>query len=634
MGTIRNLWVWAILLSFQVNSKELIREFHSDITLHPSGLIEVTETIEVKAEGIQIRRGIFRDFPTQYMGAWLTQKEVGFEVQSVLRNGEAEAHHLKPLKNGFRVYVGSASTVIPPGVHRYQLTYTTDRQLGYFDHHDEFYWNVTGNGWDFDILKASVTIHVPDGAVDQVFDQQAWTGYQGEQLQYFETVNTERALGFKITRPLAANQGLTIGLSFPKGIFAPPPFDLARFLSNNLVWILTVLMALAYASFCFVAWLRYGKDPEPGVIVAHYRSPKNLSPALAHFIENEAVNDKTLTAAILSLAVKGYVHIKQYKNSYLLTKKTANTPLTEGEQIVFDQLFLYDNKLKVDKSYCSRLSSAKSRLTSWLNKEYRNSCFKDNRFYVIWAWVISAAVFLSGTLLLYQPTLSFGDMMVVGFGLVTVSVFAAGFFMATPILFAVVVLGVLALTFADLLQWMLDHKTWLMFTGALVFMNLIFAWLMRSPTLYGRHLKNEVDGLKMYMRAAEEHRLDMLNPPAMDKTHFEALFPYALALGLENRWAAHFAALFNTDEVESKSSYQPEWFDSHYHGSFSSTTFSAATRAMGRSMAVAAVKPVSKSSSVSSYSSSSSSYSSSSSSYSSSGGSSGGGGGGGGGGGW
>ncbi len=634
MGTMRNLWVWAVLLSFQVSSKELIREFHSDITLHSSGLIEVTETIEVKAEGIQIRRGIFRDFPTQYMGAWLTQKEVGFEVQSVLRNDEVEPFHVESLNNGFRVYIGSGSVTIPPGVHRYQLTYTTDRQLNYFDEHDEFYWNVTGNGWDFDILKASVTIHVPDGVVDQVFDQQAWTGYQGEQDQHFEITNEATALGYQVTRPLAAYQGLTIGLSFPKGIFQPAPFDLAGFLSNNLVWILSALMALIYGIFCWVAWYRFGKDPEPGVIVAHYRPPKNLSPALAHFLENEGVNDKTLTAAILSLAVKGYLHIKQYKNSYVLRKKSANTPLTEGEQLVFDQLFLFDSQVKVDKSYCSRLSSAKNKLTSWLNKEYKSSCFKDNRFYVIWAWVISVTVFLTGTLLLYQPTLSFSDMLAVGFGLVTVSVFVGGFFVAAPILFAVVVLGVLALTFADLLQWMLDHKTWLMFTGALVFMNLFFAWLMRSPTIYGRHLKNEVDGLKLYMKAAEEHRLDMMNPPAMDKSHFESLFPYALALGLENRWAAHFAALFNTEKVESKSSYQPEWFDSHYHGSFSSTSFSAATRAMGRSMAVAAVKPISKSSSGSSYSSSSSSYSSSSSSYSSGGGSSGGGGGGGGGGGW
>ena len=45
---------------------ERILSFDSNIVVRQDGSIEVTETIRVRAEGKQIRRGIYRDFPTDY----------------------------------------------------------------------------------------------------------------------------------------------------------------------------------------------------------------------------------------------------------------------------------------------------------------------------------------------------------------------------------------------------------------------------------------------------------------------------------------------------------------------------------------------------------------------------------------
>jgi hypothetical protein len=45
---------------------EAILDYHSDVTLQPDGSMRVTETIEVNSRGIQIRHGIYRDFPTEY----------------------------------------------------------------------------------------------------------------------------------------------------------------------------------------------------------------------------------------------------------------------------------------------------------------------------------------------------------------------------------------------------------------------------------------------------------------------------------------------------------------------------------------------------------------------------------------
>ena len=49
---------------------ERILGFHSEIRVMSDGIIEVTETIKVRAEGNRIRRGIYRDFPTEYQDSY------------------------------------------------------------------------------------------------------------------------------------------------------------------------------------------------------------------------------------------------------------------------------------------------------------------------------------------------------------------------------------------------------------------------------------------------------------------------------------------------------------------------------------------------------------------------------------
>ena len=57
----------ALLLVFWMacgaQAEEVIRDYHADITVLPDATLEVTETITVNAEGNDIKRGIFRDFP-------------------------------------------------------------------------------------------------------------------------------------------------------------------------------------------------------------------------------------------------------------------------------------------------------------------------------------------------------------------------------------------------------------------------------------------------------------------------------------------------------------------------------------------------------------------------------------------
>jgi len=128
---------------------ERVVDFHSAIRIQADGVIDVTERIVVEAEGREIRRGILRDFPTDYRDRFGHRVRVPFDVLDVQRDGSAEPWSLERLSNGARVRIGRADALLPAGTHVYEIHYRTARQIGYFADHDELYWNVNGNGWTF-----------------------------------------------------------------------------------------------------------------------------------------------------------------------------------------------------------------------------------------------------------------------------------------------------------------------------------------------------------------------------------------------------------------------------------------------------------------------------------------------------
>ena len=119
--------------STDAQADERILSFVSDVTINQDASLNVTETIRVRSEGQQIKRGIVREFPTSYRDRGGTQFRVGFEVLSVRRDGKAEDFHIKKIANGKAVYIGNADRFLTPGTYAFEITYRTTRQLGHFE---------------------------------------------------------------------------------------------------------------------------------------------------------------------------------------------------------------------------------------------------------------------------------------------------------------------------------------------------------------------------------------------------------------------------------------------------------------------------------------------------------------------
>jgi uncharacterized membrane protein len=145
--------------------------------------------------------------------------------------------------------------------------------------------------------------------------------------------------------------------------------------------------------------------------------------------------------------------------------------------------------------------------------------------------------------------------------------------------------------------------------------NVAFYHLLERPTLKGRGVLDHLEGFRAYLGAPDDGRLH----GDERRSQFEMYLPFAIALGLSERWSAAFEDVLTPALVDGTRVDPTPWY-THDHDSASYRTSDFAT-ALGSGLS-------------SSLSSASSPPSSSSGGGSSGGGSSGGGGGGGGGGGW
>ncbi len=146
-----SLFILLIVLAQAALALERIKDYDTLITVMPDGELSIVEIITVNAEHQQIKRGIYRDFPTVYVGADGVRRKVGFDLQLVRRSGSSEPFKLVERQNGVRIYIGNKNQFIPKGSRQYELFYTTDRQLQFFEDRVELYFNVIPHKFKFPI---------------------------------------------------------------------------------------------------------------------------------------------------------------------------------------------------------------------------------------------------------------------------------------------------------------------------------------------------------------------------------------------------------------------------------------------------------------------------------------------------
>jgi len=566
---------------------ERITSFNSAGTVYRNGEIEVTETIIVRAEGRVIRRGIFRDLPTQRGRYWYGPHRVGFDVVSVTRDGQPEPWRLERRGYYARIYIGDPDVFLRSGNYTYTLTYRTDRQIAFLPDRDELEWNVTGNFWAFPIDRATATIRAPAG--HQVIDLSAVTGAFGDRGRAAVAEITDIGVGtVETTAVLGAGEGVTLTAAFPPGSVTPPdrPAQLAYLLRDGrTVWI-GLIGLLVVVAYYLTVWWEYGKDPEPDTIYARYTPPEGIGPAACRYILNMGWDPKGFTAAIVNLAAKGFVTISEFdRDKYKLTRtdrSAKQSELTPGETAV--ALRLFGEKLWTSFVFRSEhhaiVEGARKDLRRSLKEDFENIYFHKNKT------LLSVGTGLSATALGSMAAVSDTGL---AMGIVAAAAAMLGYALyplclgawtrfgrgegavisfSSTMFFALILGGqIIGEAGVSVITWLTTAPP--LEIGLIVFvvaLNLLFYHLMKAPSLMGRKVMDHVEGFRHYLQVAEKDRMNFHNPPDITPEIFEAYLPFAIALDVENEWGEQFdLSLDRVGGQRYRDSYEPSWYDSDYH---------------------------------------------------------------------
>jgi uncharacterized membrane protein YgcG len=554
---------------------ERVLDFHSEIRIEASGELVVTERIAVQAEGREIRRGILRDFPTDYRDRAGSLVRVPFSVVQVLRDGRPEPYGLEQLSNGTRIRIGSGNVFLSRGRHEYHITYRTGRQVGFFADHDELYWNVNGNGWTFSFDAISARVTLPAQTPADRIKAEAYTGPFGARGRDYTTRVEDGGASLAATRALARGEGLTIVVSFPKGIVHQPTARerLSWFLHDNRAAAAGGIGFLVLLAFLWWRWNLVGRDPREGPKFPRYEAPSGVGPAGARYIDKMGFDDRCIAALLLGLGQRGVIKIQKSAGAYALERSAAAVASwLPGEKPVLDHLLPRpDTRTTIGRTYDPTVLAARKAAESAITAHFGEKLFSKNYGSLFTGLVIAIGVIL--VMLHYVAPLS--HMVIAGVAMLVV-------------------------------LWL--FKRWL-----------------PAYSVEGRRMEDAIVGLRQYLSVAEADDLKRLKAPPQTKEEFAKFLPYAVALDVEKTWADRFAKTLGAAAIAAAVADYYSSSDSGGYFGDGSGSFASGLSSLGETISSAAVPPGS---------SSGSSGGGGGGGSSDSGGSSGGGGGGGGGSGW
>ncbi len=527
-------------------SGEHIKNFESTISVQKDGSIEVQEQILYDFDSLQ-RHGIYRDIP------YIIPKDNGkkykydLTVEKVVdEKGENYQKSILYENGNVRIKIGDPNHTIT-GVHAYKISYAVRGAIGYFDKHDELYWNATGLGWTVPIATASAHIRLPDGVKVSDIKVACYTGAYKSTTQDCTSDISSADVSFSTTRDpstgsgqvLGANEGLTTIVGFPKNIVAYlPALEVISFWDTALGKLTAVLIGLAiflsvvawyivYPLWIALKWYRYGRDPKvpAGPTRAWYDPPvaghgRRLTPGETGALIDESVSMADISATIVDLARRGYLKIdeRKKKDFYFIRKKEYkdDVELLDFERKLLDGIFSTGDDVRI----------------------------KDKKLYETIVDVKKA---------LYAQ------------------IVADGFFLESP---EKVRTYYTVICIVGLCTWNIP-----LFLSAL-----IFGRAMPRKTEAGAIAANIARSLKNFL-VTQERQLEF---QAKYQYWFEKLLPFAVAYGVEKIWADRFK---NFDLKN------PDWYSSYSGSTFRSSMFVGSLNSSFSSIASAATPPTSSSSS-------------------------------------
>jgi uncharacterized membrane protein len=510
----------------------IINALVSYLIIQTDGTVTVKESITVDFKSEE-KHGIYRDIPYVYEDENGEKTYTEIAVLQVSQDGKNAEYKVDKNGTDLRIRIGDPDKTIS-GKHHYLLTYTATGVLRSFETHDELYWNATGNNWDVRIEKAVASVSVPGDKIEKVTCYYGYTGYQGECAS--EIIDTRTAV-YTTRGALDQREGMTIVAGYTKGMVpiltVPPPKTLGLQDFINPVSIGAFLLA-AVGGIVGVLWywMKNGRDfwfktrqildpsarQETMPLGAHettvveFESPEKLRPAEIGVLMDERADTLDVTATIIDLATRGYLHITEEPKKWLFgttdyelkKEKADENKLLSYEKMLLNRLFTTGDTVKLSalkQQFYDDLAAVKKSLYSDVMSKQLFAGNPEN-VRMAHAGAGFAVIFIGGLLIVLGANIIQGTIITFAAGLIT-----AGLFL------------------------------------------MIISQIMPRRTAKGRELFQRAKGYELFIGGAEKYRQQFFEKKHM----FNEILPYAIVFGLTDKFAKAMKDLGLTPT-------QPTWY--------------------------------------------------------------------------
>ncbi len=502
-----------------------IERFDARIIVNVDGSLDVEETIRAKFTGSW--NGIYRKVPVEYRTPqgfkWSVRLDLlsaaDAEGQPLRTESGREDHFIK-----YQMWVPGANDAVRTVV----LRYRAHNALRFFEDHDELYWNVTGDEWDVALGDVTAVIHLPAGATG--IRATAFNGVYGSTSREAVVALEGDSVRLTMPRKLQFREGLTAVVGWDKGL-VPEPTHADRvlgFLAAN--WPLALPIPVLIGML--LLWSRRGRDPRTLPVAVQYEPPAGVTPAEAGTITDESADMRDITATIVDLAVGGHLRIEEREESKLFglvkerefvfhrtTPKDGARALFPHESEVLKGVFP-DGATKVELSdlkneFYKSLDGIKSGI---LDRLVDQGFYAKRPDHVRRRWV--------------------------GLGIVMGLVTAMGGAAIAPAIGAAPISFILAGIAIGLIMVSIGYH-------------------MPARTILGARTLEKVLGFGEFLERVDKERFEhVVKTPEM----FERYLPYAMAFGVEKKWAKAFENIYMDP---------PSWYAGSSMHAFNASSFSS-----------------------------------------------------------
>jgi uncharacterized membrane protein YgcG len=518
--------------------QEKIVGYAVNMTLNDNGTLAVSEKIDYDFGNNQ-KHGIYRYIPSVYKGRLGNPKQRIYDLKITDTSGSKVESTTESSDYYVNVIIGNPDKLIS-GINTYNISYQVNNVINSETGKDRFLWDAVGTGWNVPIANIYLKLNLSQKVSDSVSGLGCYIGTVGTKGDC--TLSRENGSITLVKKSLGTHNGITIDSSFTAGTFSAPSSLEVFFWEQPWYYALPIIALFIYITI----WIRKARFAKGrGTIVPIYDAPKELPPTESSILLDDHVHKNSLAAEIIFLATKGYIKIRRIekegmklpfaKDDYELIKvKQPDSNLSDNEQLLFSALFTTAKVVDISKADIKELFSfSKQDKTTPISAVKLSEISPD---------------FVTQNYMAHNAAYKY--------------VTKSGYYTVNPIIsksiFAAV--GVVVMIFFGILSvFMLAGPLQIVTMISPGIIGLIFAFVLPEKTRLGMLAKENLLGLKMYIRAAEIDRIKFHNAPKKDPQKFEELLPYAIIFGLEKEWGKQFDGILKDS---------PGWYDGNM-GTFS-----------------------------------------------------------------